>query len=104
MIAAQAFRVNYQVKGMSSTETELLLRGHGMTTAEILYRMPDARAILQTFVWQDYDLAPDFPKLTGFLDYWREELDGPLHSVRYCHERLIKPGEWRRVNGEFLIN
>lgn len=84
-------------------ETELMLSGHGLTTAEILYRMPDAKALLQTFVWQDYDLAPRFPKLTKFLEFWMESLEGPLHSVQYSHRKLIAPGEWRNVRGEFVL-
>ncbi len=89
---------------MSQKETRALLQGHGLTTAEITYRMPDFQSMLQIFTWQDYDLAPNFPKLKKFLDFWQEELEGPLHSVRYTHQRLIKPGEWRKVDGEFLVN
>jgi len=84
-------------------ETELMLAGHGLTTAEILYRMPDCQQLLQTFTWQEYDLAPDFPKLKEFIEFWTEELDGPLHSVRYTHQHLIRPGEWRSVSGEFFL-
>lgn len=87
-----------------ATETELMLAGHGLTTAEITYRLPDFRSVLQVYLWQDYDLAPDFPKLHDFLGFWRRELEGPLHSVRFSHQRLIKPGEWRKVDGEFLLN
>ena len=54
--------------------------------------------------WQDYDLAPEFPQMYGFLDFWENNLDGPLHSVRYSHQKLIKPGEFRRVDGEILLN
>ena len=43
------------------------LAGYGLTTARILYRRPDHRWLLQTYVWQDYDLCPDFPVLQGFL-------------------------------------
>lgn len=87
-----------------TTDVEKMLNGHGLTTAEITYRLPDFRSVLQTFVWQDYDLYPKFPKLSEFLDFWEEEIEGPLHTVRYCHQRLIKPGEWRKVDGEYLIN
>ncbi|WP_112320529.1 usg protein [Oceanibium sediminis] len=85
-------------------DTEAMLAGHGLITAEILYRMPDARALLQSFTWQNYDIAPEFPKLKAFIDFWRSELDGPLHSVRYTHQHLIRPGEWRKVDGEYLLN
>ena len=85
-------------------EFELMLKGYGLTTAEILYRMPDHPAVLQTYVWQDYDLAPRFPVLLKFLDFWRETLEGPLHSIRYTHRRLIAPNEWRNVSGELMLH
>jgi uncharacterized protein Usg len=85
-------------------ELELMLRGYGLTTAEILYRMPDHPSVLQTYLWQDYDLAPKFPVLTGFLDFWRAKLEGPLHSIRYTHRKLISPTEWRKVDGEILLH
>lgn len=85
-------------------EMELMLRGYGLTTAQILYRMPDHPGLLQTFIWQHYDLAPKFPALYRFLDFWRDTLDGPLHSVSYTHKRLISPNEWKNVCGELVIH
>ncbi len=85
-------------------ETELMLMGYGLTTAEILYRMPDHPSVLQTFVWQHYDLAPKFPELLRFLDFWKTKLEGPLHSVVYTHRRLIAPNEWRNVSGELVLH
>jgi uncharacterized protein Usg len=85
-------------------EMELMLRGYGLTTAEFLYHMPDHPHVLQTFVWQDYDLAPKFPGLFKFIDFWKTKLDGPLHSVCYTHKRLIAPNEWRKVDGELLLH
>lgn len=85
-------------------EMKLQLKGYGLTTAEILYRMPDHRNVLQTYLWQHYDLAPDFPEMRKFLNFWREKLDGPLHSVRYVHRKLISATEWRALSGEFIIN
>ena len=40
--------------------------GYGLTTAEIVYRRPDRHWLLQTYVWQDYDMFPNFPALEGF--------------------------------------
>ncbi|PWJ20373.1 usg protein [Jannaschia seohaensis] len=86
------------------SEMELMLSGYGLTTAEMFYRMPDHPSVLNTFVWQDYDLAPDHPRLFRFIEYWGEEIEGPLHSVRFCHRKLIAPGEWRHVTGEFRVH
>ena len=58
------------------------LRGYRLTTAEILYRLPDHPVMLQSFIWQDLDLAPQFPMLRKFLCFWQKTLDGKLHSVR----------------------
>jgi len=80
------------------------LAGYGLTTAHILYRMPDHQAFLQTYVWQDYDQFPNFPVLNKFLAFWLETLEGPLHSVTVAHARLIKPAEIRAINGEFRLH
>ena len=80
------------------------LDGYSMATAEITYRMPDAQSVLQTFVWQHYDLAPKFPELCRFLRFWERELDGPLHSVRVAHTALIKPAEFRMVDHELTLH
>lgn len=80
------------------------LDGYGLTTAQIHYRMPDQPSLLQLFVWQEYDLSPSFPTLQQFLDFWRREIEGPLHSVSVAHQRLIKPSEYRAVNGIIAIN
>ncbi|MBZ9681768.1 MULTISPECIES: usg protein [unclassified Mesorhizobium] len=81
----------------------LQMEGYGLTTAQIHYRLPDHRSLLQLYVWQDYDLAPEFPELKGFLSYWERELDGPLHSVHIAHHRLITPSEWRAVDGVITV-
>ena len=64
------------------------LNGYGLTTAEIVYRMPDHPALLQSYVWQEYDLFPKFPELRKFLDFWTRSLDGALFSVKVAHSRL----------------
>ncbi len=80
------------------------LEGYGLTTATILYHLPDHPGLLQTFIWQEYDLAPQFPMLVKFLDFWRRELEGPLHSVTVTHSRLIKPAEFKAVDGVFTLH
>ena len=75
-----------------------------LTTAEILYHMPDHQALLQTFIWQDYDLAPQFPILGKFLDFWEAKLDGKLHSVTVGNKNLISPAETRYFSAEFRLH
>lgn len=89
---------------MGPSDLERQLTGYGLTTAEILYRMPDHREMLQTFVWQEYDIAPKYPVLQKFLEFWRRELDGPLHSVKIAHQRLVRPGEVRLVTEELNLH
>jgi uncharacterized protein Usg len=80
------------------------LLGYSLTTAEILYRLPDFPRLLQSFVWQDYDYAPEFPKLRGFLDYWHANLDGPLHRVRVAHKSLVSPAEMQFLDGKLILH
>lgn len=80
------------------------IAGYGLTTAHILYRMPDHPALLQTYLWQHYDLCPHFPELNKFLEFWKRELEGPLHSVTVAHSRLVRPAELRTVDGVFRLN
>lgn len=71
------------------------IEGYRLATAEILYHFPDHPHLLQTYVWQDYDISPDYPVLKRFLDFWRRELEGSLHSVRVAGQRLISAAEVR---------
>ncbi|MGR7997284.1 MULTISPECIES: usg protein [unclassified Xanthobacter] len=91
-------------QGGVSEDFRLQLEGYGLATAEILYRMPDHPVLLQTFLWQDYDLCPKFPELNRFLEFWQREIEGPLHSVRVVHCGLIKPAELRAVDGLFVLH
>ena len=79
------------------------LRDYRLTTAEILYRLPDHPALLQTYIWQDLDLAPRYPALAKFLDFWNRELEGKLHSVRIASAKLITPGALRHT-AEFRLH
>jgi uncharacterized protein Usg len=89
---------------MVSRDFQIQLEGYGLTTAEIHYRMPDHPALLQSYTWQDYDLAPLFPELKKFLAFWERELEGALHSVRVAHNRLVRPSEWKAMDGLFRLN
>jgi uncharacterized protein Usg len=92
---------------MGSTVTkdfEKQVAGFGLTTAHILYRRPDHHWLLQSYVWQAYDLFPKFPELQKFLEFWQAKLEGPLYSVEVAHSKLIKPAEMKAINGEFVLH
>lgn len=87
---------------MSSLEARL--RGYRLTTAEILYRMPDHPAMLQSFIWQDLDIAPRFPVLNKFLRFWEASIEGKLYQVRVASRGLISDAELSLVGGEFALH
>jgi uncharacterized protein Usg len=89
---------------MVSEDFKKQVEGYGLTTAQILYRRPDHRWLLQTYVWQNYDIFPEFPELQRFLDFWQAKLEGPLHSVQVAHSKLIKPTELLAVDGIFRLH
>ena len=80
------------------------LQGHRLTTAEILYHLPDHPSLLQTYLWQDYDLAPHFPVLRRFLNFWERNLEGRLHSVRVGARPLVGPARLRIAEASFSLH
>ena len=82
---------------------ELALKGYRLTTAEILYHRPDHPALLQSYLWQEYDLLPQFPVLNKFLRFWQRELDGKLHSVRVAAQGIILPTDLKYTGSEFTL-
>ncbi|HEX3665111.1 MAG TPA: aspartate-semialdehyde dehydrogenase [Rhizomicrobium sp.] len=83
---------------------ELRLRGYSLTTAEILYHLPDHPAVLQTYIWQELDLAPKFPILNRFLHFWEENLEGRLHSVRVAARGVFSAAELKHTGAEFTLH
>ena len=90
--------------GVVSDDFRKQVLGYGLTTAQILYRMPDHPSLLQTYVWQNYDLFPNFPALKDFLAFWQAKLEGPLFAVTVAHSKLIKPAELRVADGVFRLH
>jgi uncharacterized protein Usg len=82
----------------------LQLKRYRLTTAEILYHLPDHPSLLQSYTWQDYDLAPDYPVLRRFLDFWHRSIEGRLHSVRVASTQLISPGELRATRAYLTLH
>jgi uncharacterized protein Usg len=82
----------------------LQVKEYRLTTAEILYHMPDHPGLLQTYVWQDMDLAPRFPELRRFLDFWSRNLDGKLHSIRVASGESVQRAQMRHATHLQYLN
>ncbi|MGE0259237.1 MAG: usg protein [Alphaproteobacteria bacterium] len=83
---------------------ELQRQGYRLTTAEILYRLPDHPALLQTFIWQKFDLAPEFPELRKFLEFWSRNIDGKLHSVNVKQSSRSAPNRVRYFKHQLTLH
>jgi uncharacterized protein Usg len=76
---------------MSNNDFARQLRGERLTTTEVLYYLPDHPAVLQRFLWQTLDVAPQFPRVNQFVDFWRREIDAVIHSVTVSAAGLVSP-------------
>ncbi len=83
---------------------ERQLNNYRLTTAEIIYHMPDYTKLLQSYIWQELDLIPDFPELNQFLDFWENNLDGRIHSVSVMHTKRIHASEFHHFKGDFSMH
>ncbi len=79
------------------------IKDYRQIMAEIIYHMPDNPQFLQTFIWHEMDIAPRYPVLHNFLDFWQRNLDGKLHSVYVDSQRLITPGEYKYAQTQFTL-
>jgi len=74
-----------------------------LTTIEITYRLPDYHSILQEFLWQTLDRPPEYPRMYKFLDYWIENIEGPIYSVKIASVDIILPGEYNWIDQIYKI-
>ena len=80
------------------------LEGYRLTTAEILYHLPDHPHLVQSFIWQELDLAPQFPVLRKFLAFWESNIEGRLHSVKVAQAPLITPSKLSYAVTSFTLH
>lgn len=89
---------------MTTSDFKRQLDGYGLLTAQILYHLPDHPKLLQSFLWQTFDKAPDFPELKRFLHFWERDIEGRLHSVTVSHRDLIGPTDWRLLEANPVLH
>jgi uncharacterized protein Usg len=80
-----------------------LIKDYRLILAEIVYHMPDRPQFLQTFIWNEMDIAPRYPVLHSFLDYWEKNIEGKLHSVYVDQQRIITPGEYKYAQMQLTL-
>ena len=83
---------------METDELSLRLKGWRLATAEVLYYIPDHPSLLQSFMWQTLDLAPQYPRLRHFLDFWRREIDAVIHSVNLATGEQLAPARIQTID------
>ncbi len=89
---------------MREQSEKYLVKNYQLTTAEILYRMPDYPNLLQSFVWQKIDTAPQYPDLHKFLKFWEDNLDGAIYAVRVAGRDLFGSSPLRCINQDFILH
>jgi uncharacterized protein Usg len=89
---------------MISKEKRRTTSQAGPMLREIVYRRPDRHWLLQAYVWQNYDMFPDFPALKDFISFWQKTLDGSLFAVTVAHSKLVKPAELRAIDGVIRLH
>jgi uncharacterized protein Usg len=92
MRRAHAF-LPMEQRSMQNEELALKLNGWRLATAEVLYYLPDHPSLLQSFVWQTLDLAPSYPRIHRFLNFWRREIDAVIHSVQLATGETLAPAK-----------
>lgn len=77
-----------------SDDFRKMMAGYGLATVKVRYRFADYPSIIAPpIVFQTFDVAPKFPRILMFLDFWNKQIEGRLEQVLVAHSRLIKPTE-----------
>jgi uncharacterized protein Usg len=105
-LSAGKLDVDVEQGGRALFETDFAqqLQGKRLTTAEVLYYMPDHPKLIQSFMWQTLDVAPEFPRVHRFLQFWMREIDAVIHSVSLSAAGLVTPPKVRFTKELVTIN
>lgn len=86
------------------SSTNLWDAGYRLCRAQIIYRNPDDPELLETYVWQELDHAPDFPVLKSFLRAWSTYCTSDIESVEVCECEDITPDDLAFASISLLIH
>jgi uncharacterized protein Usg len=99
-----SFRLSRAEHSTADRDLSRQLSGQLLTTAEILYALPDHPLLLQTYLWQDYDLAPRFPVLQKFIKFWQRDIEGRLHRVTVSVRQALGDAKFTFYAAEINLN
>jgi uncharacterized protein Usg len=78
--------------------------GQALTRAEIRFRLPDRRNVVGRYIWEDFDQAPEYPKLFAFLANWHEPIEGALQSMQISSRAPIGSARWKNDGGRINLD
>jgi uncharacterized protein Usg len=84
--------------------SKMLSDGPQMTSVEILYQTPGRPHLIQSFLWQDYDVAPEFPRLKRFLRFWAERFGVTVHSIHLIEQEETSPAEAHYMGYSLVVH
>jgi uncharacterized protein Usg len=88
---------------VSGKDRKVEIPGYELTTARIFYYFPDFPSLIQEFLWQDYDIRPEYLVLNRFLEYWSCNIEGRLHSVEVARRDLVGRTIFQPVNDVYYL-
>ena len=59
----------------------MILIKNTIVTVNVFYWMPDYHHILQEFIWQTYDVTPEYPRVHNFLNYWHDNIEAVIEEI-----------------------
>ena len=74
-----------------------------IATIQIYYYLPDYLSILQEFVWQTEDLAPEFPRIHKFLWHWKNNIHAPIETINLSYADPFGKTKYINCNQIFKI-
>jgi uncharacterized protein Usg len=60
----------------------ILIQSKVIVTVDVLYWLPDYNDLLQQFIWQTNDTRPNYPRVHGFLNYWKDNVEAVIAEVQ----------------------
>ena len=66
-----------------------------IVTISIFYYRPDATYLVNEFVWQTFDIVPEYPRIRKFLDHWRTDVQARIQEIYLLHSF---DNDWVRAN------